>query len=232
MSIYKKLHYIQKNLNAQKTQYNSFGKYKYRNVEDILSGVKDVLPDDCAVVMTDDILMIGDRFYVKATATLKCADCEISSQAYARESFDKKGMDSAQVTGAASSYARKYALCALFAIDDSKTEPAESYHSHDPDDDAGQQPTTPKKPYAKIGASSRAATPKHDLDDIPFLADDLKSIKMAFDSATSKDELRSKLNSYLSAYQDPQIKKTITTMATEIANSKFKEAKHDNGSRE
>jgi hypothetical protein len=112
---------IQSYLNAPKGQYNNFGKYAYRNCEDILEAVKPYLVESGAtLVITDDMVMLGNRFYVKATATIQCGKESISGSAYARESEDKKGMDAAQITGAASSYARKYALNGLFCIDDNK----------------------------------------------------------------------------------------------------------------
>lgn len=114
---------VQQTLIAPKNQYNSFGKYNYRSCEDILEGLKPCLKKvKAAVQIMDSIELIGDRYYVKATAIF--ADCEtgetIINTAYARESDDKKGMDASQVTGATSSYARKYALNGLFAIDDVK----------------------------------------------------------------------------------------------------------------
>lgn len=119
----KKLMNIQSELKAPKGQYNRFGKYKYRSCEDILEAVKPVLAKHgCTLTISDSIMLIGDRFYVKATATLSDTDSDksISVSAYARESQDKKGMDASQVTGATSSYARKYALNGLFCIDDTK----------------------------------------------------------------------------------------------------------------
>lgn len=116
---------IQSILKAPKSQYNSFGKYNYRNCEDILEALKPICKEyNSAVVLTDDVVTIGDRCYVKATATLYCFDengvDSISASAFAREEQDKKGMDGSQVTGASSSYARKYALNGLFGIDDTK----------------------------------------------------------------------------------------------------------------
>lgn len=112
---------IQNKLKAPKSQYNKFGNYNYRNCEDILEAVKPLLvPHKAAVILFDTIEAIGNRFYVKATATLKSGDEEISVTAYAREEETKKGMDGSQITGSASSYARKYALNGLFAIDDTK----------------------------------------------------------------------------------------------------------------
>lgn len=112
---------IQSMLKAPKGQYNSFGKYNYRSCEDILEGVKPLLSEqELILTIEDNIEMIGDRYYVKATATLSDGTNSISTSAYARESLDKKGMDSSQVTGATSSYARKYALNGLLCIDDTK----------------------------------------------------------------------------------------------------------------
>jgi hypothetical protein len=113
------LHEIQKRLKAPKNQHNNFGNYNYRSCEDILEAVKPFLHDEILTI-TDEIVMVGERYYVKATASFKSDKSVISTVAYARESDEKKGMDSAQITGAASSYARKYALNGLFLIDDTK----------------------------------------------------------------------------------------------------------------
>ena len=109
-------------LKAPKGQYNSFGKYKYRSCEDILEAVKPLcVKNNVLLTITDDIVLIGDRFYVKATATVTNLDgVSVSASALAREEDTKKGMDGSQVTGAASSYARKYALNGLLDIDDTK----------------------------------------------------------------------------------------------------------------
>lgn len=121
MEFIEKIVAIQSELKAPKGQYNSFGKYNYRSCEDILEGVKPLLAKHGLVLtIQDSIDLIGDRFYVKATATITDGKQEISTSAYARESLDKKGMDASQVTGATSSYARKYALNGLLAIDDTK----------------------------------------------------------------------------------------------------------------
>jgi hypothetical protein len=115
----KLLNKIQKELKAPKGQYNSFSKFYYRSCEDILEAVKPLL-GEATLVINDEIVQIGARYYVKATATLMEGDEKASSVAFARESEDKKGMDDAQITGATSSYARKYALNGLFLIDDEK----------------------------------------------------------------------------------------------------------------
>ena len=113
---------IQAELKAPKGQYNSFGKYKYRSCEDIVEAAKPVLfKHGCHLNLSDDMVQVGDRIYVKSIATVYKGDVVIgTSSAFARESFDKKGMDDSQITGTASSYARKYALNGLFAIDDTK----------------------------------------------------------------------------------------------------------------
>ena len=118
----KELIAIQAELKAPKGQTNSFGKYKYRSCEDILEAVKPLcIKNNCLLTISDEMIMLGDRFYVKATATLSVTDLTpISVSAYARESLTKKGMDDSQITGSASSYARKYALNGLFCIDDTK----------------------------------------------------------------------------------------------------------------
>lgn len=113
---------IQAELKAPKGQFNSFGKYRYRSCEDIVEAVKPVLAKyGYHLNLTDDMVQVGDRIYVKAVASVRNGtDTVESATAFARESLDKKGMDDSQITGTASSYARKYALNGLFAIDDTK----------------------------------------------------------------------------------------------------------------
>lgn len=112
---------IQHKLKAPKGQYNSFGKYNYRSCEDILEGVKPLLKKhNLALLINDEIVQIGERYYVKATAKITDGREFVSATAYAREPDTKKGMDESQITGATSSYARKYALNALLCIDDTK----------------------------------------------------------------------------------------------------------------
>jgi len=114
-----KLQEIQKNLKAPKGQTNSFGKYKYRSCEDILEAVKPLLGDSLLII-SDDIVEVGGRVYVKASAVFTDGGDSTTVTAYAREAETKKGMDDSQITGSASSYARKYALNGLFLIDDTK----------------------------------------------------------------------------------------------------------------
>ncbi|MFL8746234.1 ERF family protein, partial [Clostridioides difficile] len=133
-NVYIKLVNIQSTLKAPKSQFNSFGKYNYRSCEDILEGLKPILKEEKALVVLDDnIVQIGNRFYVEATATLIDAETgeKISVKALAREDETKKGMDLAQVTGSVSSYARKYALNGLFCIDDTKDSDATNKHGNE-----------------------------------------------------------------------------------------------------
>ena len=123
MNVYEKLIAIQSELKAPKSQYNNFGKYAYRNCEDILESLKPLLKEHKSTIyISDEIVTVLDRFYVKATVTFIDAETgeKIINTAYAREEEDKKGMDGSQVTGSSSSYARKYALNGMFAIDDTK----------------------------------------------------------------------------------------------------------------
>lgn len=124
MNIHEKMASLQVKLKAPKNQYNSFGKYKYRNCEDILEGVKPLLLDHkLSMTIKDDVLFLEGRFYIKATVTVTNSEAPeevLTVTALAREEDNKKGMDGSQVTGASSSYARKYALNGMFAIDDTK----------------------------------------------------------------------------------------------------------------
>ena len=118
----KELLQIQSELKAPKGQFNAYGKYKYRSCEDILEAVKPILKkNNCALLLSDSLIYVGERYYIKATATLVNAEGKsVSTEAYAREEETKKGMDASQITGASSSYARKYALNGLLCIDDNK----------------------------------------------------------------------------------------------------------------
>ena len=113
---------IQSRLKAPKNQYNKFGNYRYRSAEDILEGVKPLLQEvGCHLTISDDVVLVGNRIYIKATATIQNEKGEVvTTTAFAREEEQKKGMDVSQVTGSTSSYARKYALNGLFCIDDTK----------------------------------------------------------------------------------------------------------------
>ena len=130
MKIYEQLASVQHELKCNKSLYNSFGKYSYRSTELIMEAVKPLLfENDLCLIITDSVELIGDRFYIKATATVYNKEGEqISTTAYAREEEGKKGMDASQVTGSTSSYARKYALNGLLAIDDTKDADATNTH--------------------------------------------------------------------------------------------------------
>ena len=138
MKLHEKLLAIQTKLKAPKGQYNSFGKYSYRSAEDILEAVKPLNAEQGVLLtITDEIKEVGGRIYVVATATVSDGTDELKVSAFAREPENKKGMDDSQITGATSSYARKYALNGLYAIDDNK--------DADTDEHKQQQDNAPKK---------------------------------------------------------------------------------------
>lgn len=154
---YVRLAEIQRTLNAPKGQYNSFGKYHYRSCEDILEGVKPLL-NGLFLSISDEIVLIGDRYYVKATATITDGETTHSASAMAREAVDKKGMDDAQITGATSSYARKYCLNGLFGIDDSKDADTNEHRQQTTSAPPQQKPKP--KPADILAAFSEAALSK------------------------------------------------------------------------
>jgi hypothetical protein len=124
---------IQAKIKAPKGQFNKFGNYKYRSAEDIVEAVKPVINElGYYLILTDYVKIVGDRIYIEATATLSDGETTYQATGYAREEETKKGMDSSQITGAASSYARKYALNGLFAIDDTKDSDATNTHDDKP----------------------------------------------------------------------------------------------------
>ena len=129
MTIHTKLQAIQTDLKAPKGQYNSFGKYKSRSCEDILEAVKPLLQQQgCVLTISDEVQQVGERYYIVAKATISDGEENISVTAAAREEESKKGMDASQISGTASSYARKYALNGLFCIDDTKDADATNTH--------------------------------------------------------------------------------------------------------
>lgn len=134
---------IQRQLKAPKNQFNNFGKYKYRSCEDILEAVKPLLHENgLSQTISDEIVNVGDRYYIKATVTVSDGENEQSVTAYAREAENKKGMDESQITGTASSYARKYALNGMWLIDDTKDADTESHKKE-------KENRPPKKPVLK-----------------------------------------------------------------------------------
>ena len=176
--LHKKLWTIQQTLNAPKGQYNKFGGYSYRSAEDILEAVKPLL-QNVTLMVSDDIVLIGDRYYVKATATLSDGEDSISATAFAREEKEQKGMTAGQITGATSSYARKYALNGLFCIDDAKDADTDAFSKQ-----TGQQPRQQKNP-PKQQPQQQKAPPNPDevlarFCDAAAKAQDEKALKEIF----------------------------------------------------
>ena len=141
---------IQNELKAPKSNFNSFGKYRYRSAEDILTAVKPLLAKySCSMTITDEVVFIGGRFYIKATATITDEDGNTESvSAFAREDESKKGMDGSQITGTASSYSRKYCLNGMFLIDDTKDADTNEFYNQ-------TQDTKLTKAYLKQHGSER-----------------------------------------------------------------------------
>jgi len=142
------LNKIQTELNAPKNQFNKFGKYNYRSCEDVLEGLKPLLKKyECSVILTDDLVLIGDRYYIKATAKLVKDGTTISEvNGFAREGEKQAGMSESQLTGATSTYARKYALNGLFAIDDNKDADTNEHHQQT----VNKQPEPRQEPDIKV----------------------------------------------------------------------------------
>lgn len=176
----KKLCNIQRELKAPKNQRNDFGKYNYRSCEDILEAVKPLLAAEGLVLtITDNIEMIGGRYYVKATATVTDGEKSISTTAFAREAEGRKGMDESQITGSASSYARKYALNGLFCIDDTKD--ADTM-------DNTEKPKAAPKAKAKDNRAEYMAKIKTAMQSQHISADDGKAIcRMKFGANSTAD---------------------------------------------
>ena len=148
MNIYEKINKIQVELKAPKSQRNNFGNYNFRNCEDILEALKPLLLREKIIIqLSDDLVQIGDRFYIKATATLIDVESgeKHSTTAFAREELSKKGMDGSQITGASSSYARKYALNGLLAIDDTKDSDTTNTHNNNDSKNQKKQVSTEEK---------------------------------------------------------------------------------------
>lgn len=156
-----KLIAIQSELKAPKGQYNSFGKYKYRSAEDILEAVKPLcVKHNVLLTLTDSIELIGERYYVKATARVSDGTKAVEVTALAREDLDKKGMDGSQITGTASSYARKYALNGLFCIDDTKDADIDEYTAKTQDPDAKKDAEKKKELETTAISAAEAKTLK------------------------------------------------------------------------
>ena len=161
-TIYAKLNAIQSALKAPKSQFNKFGGYKYRKAEDILEAVKPLLKQyGCTLTCTDELILVGDRYYIQATATITSVEdgSSVSTTAFAREELTKKGMDESQVTGASSSYARKYALNGLLCIDD--TADSDTTNVGDttaPEKNYGRKPAR-KAPQTETAPEKNSGTP-------------------------------------------------------------------------
>ena len=179
---------IQNELKAPKSNYNSFGKYRYRSAEDILTAVKPLLLRyGCQMTLQDDIVAVGDRYYIKATVTITDGTESETVTALAREDEIKKGMDGSQITGTASSYARKYALQGLLGLDDSKAAPVIETDSQSPADHDEEQAISRKtildQIYAldvtrkELDAFIQSKKPDKDADTVSL--SDLRSIKTA-----------------------------------------------------
>ena len=193
MKIYEQLRLLQAELKAPKSQYNSFGKYKYRNAEDILEALKPLaVKHGLTFTINDTLEAIGDRFYVRAEVTCTNDDSEsVSVTAYAREEENKKGMDGSQVTGASSSYARKYALNGMLLIDDTK--------------DADSMDNSQSTPKAKAKAQPQAEdTPK----DIMSMA--IEYIKGQRDKKSAYEAIMAKYGEVLTDNQKAGIKKFVS----------------------
>lgn len=190
-----KLISIQKELKVPKSQRNTFGNYNYRNCEDILEAVKPLLAKhECVLTLSDSIEAVGSRYYVKATARVTDGKDSIEVTAYAREAETKKGMDDSQITGSTSSYARKYALNGLFAIDDTKdadtdeytkktntastSKPAEKPITKEP------EPEKPKQKVIKVSGVTKLLTQK---GYISIKAIDKETLQKMYDSGFYKE---------------------------------------------
>ena len=153
------LHELQKNIHAPKDKKNTFGNYNYRTAEGILAAAKSIMPDGVSIVLSDDVMEIAGHVFVKAKATLKSGNDVIAeSFGFAGHPLDKKGMDFSQITGASSSYARKYALQGLFALDDSSSDP-DVTNKHDTDTRTQSAPA-PARTYAPSAPVSDGTGPK------------------------------------------------------------------------
>lgn len=153
-SIYEALTSLQKRLKAPKGNFNKFGGYYHRSAEDILESIKPLIPDDHSIYLTEDLLHIGERYYIKASAIFTNGSDTIQVNSFAREEEIKKGMDSSQITGSATSYARKYALGALLLIDDTKDSDATNSHERT------QATSQPAKPITAPPAKPQTSQPE------------------------------------------------------------------------
>jgi len=182
------LSHLQRTVKVPKSQRNSFGNYNYRSCEDIVEAIKTSLPEGALLILNDDIVQIGDRFYVKATASLFYKEKTVSATAYARESLTKKGMDDSQITGATSSYARKYALNGLFAIDDTKDADTQDNAEKKEAPKVVAKPTDPRKAKIKQLLEDLGHYPKtaKEASDILFELTTNVYVEKSYDDIISK----------------------------------------------
>lgn len=198
----KELIAIQSELKAPKSQFNKFGGYKYRKAEDILEAVKPLLAKQkCTLIITDDVVLVGNRIYVKATAIIKNEKCECeTSTGWAREEETKKGMDGSQITGASSSYARKYALNGLFAIDDNQDSDVTNEVRHQ----EAQQQTQTQQPAAQQQATS------------PFHPNNLNEGLVYLSRCVTKDNLIWVVQTYKPLTASPQFMQAVSAKKKEL----------------
>lgn len=204
ITLHDRLVAIQSELKAPKGQYNSFGKYKYRSAEDILEAVKPLLKKyGCKLVIWDEIVLIGDRYYVKATPMISDGKDSLSVCGWAREAETKTGMDASQITGTASSYARKYALNGLFAIDDTKDADTDENHVETEARTKAEKPAPKKAPkpecpedvwYKLVRMEVEGLRTNSGLSPLQFLAskykvDDLTLVKFNNDVQMARDSI-------------------------------------------
>ena len=214
-NIYEKLLSIQISLNCPKNLYNKFGNYYYRSAEGIMDGIKPLLKENrCTLFISDSLEVIGERYYIKATAILLDIDSnnKIETTGYAREEEAKKGMDGSQVTGASSSYARKYALNALFLIDDVKD--SDSTNTHGKESTTNHQKNTSDKNVIKIPITKTDQMSKQ-LDELSICKSKIKAlitvlIEKNFDKQIIQDIIK-KINGEVTYSSIKDVKK-----ATEI----------------
>lgn len=205
----KELITIQSELKAPKTQVNRFGGYKYRKAEDILEAVKPLLvKQKCTLIITDDIVMVGNRIYVKATATIKNEKGEFEqTTGWAREEETKKGMDGSQITGASSSYARKYALNGLFAIDDNADSDTTNTGQQDNHHQAAQQAAQTQQQQSQTTAQQ--AQPQYHPDN---LAEALEWVKRC----VNRDNLKWVMGTYMPLNSNPQFMQALSAKRKEL----------------
>ena len=205
----KELITIQSELKAPKSQFNKFGGYKYRKAEDILEAVKPLLAKQkCTLTITDDVVLIGNRIYVKATATIKNekGECETTT-GWAREEETKKGMDGSQITGASSSYARKYALNGLFAIDDNADSDTTNTGQQDNAHHLAAQQTAQTQQQSQ--ATAKSAQPQYHPDN---LAEALEMVKRC----VNRNNIKWVMSTYMPLNSNPQFMQSLSAKRKEL----------------